>query len=181
MNKKQLNCNTALRNWKWNFKTASNRPRIIKSKEVTDHKKQSCNLKTIMSWKKRSLSKRTSKKKKSTKRNFKKQSNNTKKKSKKKPAIWKKSMSSSSKNTWPLKWNPKTPSPCCSINLILKSKHMKVSKLNTLNRKSSTKKKKSNLYKRMSSLLTHSMMKSKLCRRELMMSSRKNPESKNKS
>lgn len=180
MNKKHHNINIALKNFKCNFKTTSKKLKIIKFKEIIDPNKPSCNWKITMNLKKKNFNKRISSKRKNMKRKFSNWSKNSKKNSNNKLVTFNKSMSSSSKNLWLMKWSQKKLFLCCNMNLTSKSKLMKVYKGSILNKKSFMKKNKLNSFKRMNSFPNLSMKKDKACKKESMMFSKKSLRSKNK-
>lgn len=114
------------------------------------------------------------------KRKFSNWSNNRKKNLNNKLEIFNKSTSSLNKNLWLMKWSQKKLFPCCNMNLTSKSKPMKVYKDSILNKKSSMRKNKLNLFKRMNSFPNLLMKKGKTCKKESMMFLKKNLRSKNK-
>lgn len=179
--KKHLNCNTVSKNFKCNCKTIRKKLKIIKLKGVTVHNKPSCNSKITMNLKRKNLSKRIWRKKKSTKKKSNKLLTSIKKKSRRKLTIYRKSMSFSRNNSWLIKWSPRKQYPCSNTSSILRPKLMTVLKLNTPNRKSFTKKKKSNLFRKINSFLILYLKKEKIYKRKLMTLLRKNPKSKSNS
>lgn len=90
-------------------------------------------------------------------------------------------MNSLSKSLWLMKWSRKKLFQCCSMNLMSKSKLMKVYKDSILNKKFFMRKSKLNSFKKMNSFPNLSMKKDKACKKESMMFLKKSLRSKNKS